>query len=82
MLRPRAGTDLFRHQMRAVPLAARSLLDLPIALFEMLDDRTGDLVLLVLGQRSAHATDQAEAFAEPHHHAQSQFISLAPHHWN
>jgi hypothetical protein len=34
--------------MLAVALAWRTLLDLPIALLKVLDDRIGDFVLLVL----------------------------------
>lgn len=40
------------------------LLDLPVALFEVDDNGVCDLVLLVLGEGSAHATDQAEPRSE------------------
>jgi hypothetical protein len=60
--------------MRPVTLAARSLLDLPIALFEVLDNGSGDLVLLVLGQRAAHAAYQAKPFSESHHDTQAQLV--------
>jgi hypothetical protein len=65
--------------MRAMTLAARSLLDFPIALFEVFDDGAGDLVLLILIERSAHSTDQAQPPPEPHQYAQSQLIGVAPH---
>ncbi len=35
------------------------MLNFPVAQFEVDDDRVCDLVLLVLSERSAHATDQA-----------------------
>jgi len=48
-----------------MPLTRRPLLDIPIALLKVIDDGGGDLVLLVLGQQSPPAADQAEPFGGP-----------------
>ena len=48
-----------QHQMRPMP-PRRSLLDLPVAL-----PRARDLVLVVLGQRLAHPTDELQALPDP-----------------
>jgi hypothetical protein len=63
--------------MRTMTFPRWPLLDLPVALFEVDHDGVGDLVLLVLSQRSAHATDQAEALPKAHHDAQPQLIGFA-----
>ena len=60
-------------------LSGRTLIDLPIGALKVLDDAGRDLTLLVLGQRAAHAADEAEPFPKPHHDAQPQFVGLRPH---
>jgi hypothetical protein len=62
-----------------MPFKGRPLLDLPIAAFKVLDYGTGNCGLVVLCQRSAHATDQAQPLPESHDDAQPQIIRLGPH---
>jgi hypothetical protein len=62
-----------------MPAQRRTGLDFVVAGFEMLHDRVGDLVLLVLRQRSAHAATQREAGPQTHHHGQPKVVCDAPH---
>jgi hypothetical protein len=47
-------------------LSGRSLLDLPVGTFEVLRNGVGDLVLFVLGEGSAHATNAAKSVTQAH----------------
>jgi len=50
--------------MRSMSLARRPLLNLPVALLQVLDDCLGDLVLVALRERPAHPTDELGALPE------------------
>jgi hypothetical protein len=67
------------HKVWSMSFARRPLLYLPIALLQVLDDGASNLVLLLLGQRSSHAADESEPFAQAHDDAQAQVLCLAPH---
>lgn len=55
------------------------VLNFPVALFEVDNNGVCDLVLLILGERSAHTADQLEPLPEAHHDTQPQLIGFAPH---
>jgi hypothetical protein len=60
-------------------LGGRPVLDLPVLILKLLNNGAGNLMLLLLGQRSAHAANQTEPLAQAHDDAQAQVLCLAPH---
>jgi hypothetical protein len=58
-------------------LSDRALIDLPIGALKVLDDAGRDLVLLVLGQRAAHAADEAEPPITMLSPSSSAFVHMA-----
>jgi hypothetical protein len=57
-------------------LGRRPVLDLPVLLFKLINNGAGNLMLLLLGQRSAHAANQTE---QAHYDGQPEILSLRPH---
>jgi hypothetical protein len=55
------------------------VLDLPVLLFKLINNGAGNLMLLLLGQRSAHAANQTEPLAQAHYDGQPEILCLRPH---
>jgi hypothetical protein len=62
----------------AVSRLRGAFLNFPVAQLQMLDDRMRDALLLVVGQRPAHAADQGQPLPQPRLYCELQGVALAP----